>query len=129
MYFESYDPGTASATYEDALTDVRASFAGDYGELWQNASLVATSSDQQIVAALLLVVRAPWPDTPDCPFIIELFTDRLHRRRGLARTLVRGTQAAIAGADDTRLALRVSGDNEPALALYQQLGFKDWVPA
>jgi ribosomal protein S18 acetylase RimI-like enzyme len=126
LYFHSYDPGRACATLPEAVADIRAAFAGDYGELWPAASLVATTAEQHVVAAIQVVGRAPWPDTPDCPFAIELFTARRHRRHGLARSLVLGALHVLARADRPELALRVAVDNHPALALYRRLGFRDW---
>jgi GNAT superfamily N-acetyltransferase len=120
LYFASYDPGEACATRGEAVADIRAAFAGEYGELWPEASLVATTADGDPVAAVQVVRRAPWPDTPDCPFVIELFTARGHRRRGLGRTLI----AAALGVTRAPMALRVAADNAAALALYRGLGFE-----
>jgi ribosomal protein S18 acetylase RimI-like enzyme len=135
LYFEAYEPGEACASLAEAEADIRAAFAGEYGELWPAASLVAISggsvsggsvsggsvSGGSVVAAIQVVRRAPWPDTPDCSFAIELFTDRAYRRRGLGRALVLGAMAVTG-----QLALRVSPDNTAALALYRSLGFTDW---
>ena len=122
LYFDSYDPGEASATRAEAVADIRATFAGDYGELWPEASLVATTADGHLVAAIQVVRRAPWPDTPDCPFVIELFTARTHRRRGLARALVVGALTVVG---DRSLALRVAAGNDAAQGLYRGLGFRE----
>jgi N-alpha-acetyltransferase 10/11 len=88
LYFHSYDPGQACASLAEATADIRAAFAGEYGELCPAASLVAVTADQQIVAAIQVVKRASWPGTPDWLFVIELFAARAHRRRGLARSLI-----------------------------------------
>ncbi len=79
-------------------------------------------------AAMLTVQRAPWPDTPDCPFVIELFTARAHRGRGLARWLVRSAMDTVHCTGEHALALRVASDNEPARGLYRSLGFRLWTP-
>lgn len=126
LYFESYDPGVACATLAEAIADIEAAFAGAYGELWQEASQVAVAPDEQPVSAIQIVRRAPWEDTPDCPFITELFTARSHRRRGLARALVQSSMAVLAGAEHANVALRVDEDNTPALILYESLGFHAW---
>ena len=70
------------------------------------------------MGALLVVERAPWPDTPDCPFVIELFTARTHRRRGLAKLLL-STCSAVT------VALRVDPANLPAMHLYQSFDFHE----
>ncbi|RZU12352.1 acetyltransferase (GNAT) family protein [Kribbella rubisoli] len=117
LYFEAYEPGVAAESEQDALDDINLTFEDGYGVLSPALSLLAWADDQ-LVGALLVVERAPWPDTPDCPFIIELFTARSHRRRGIARLLL----TCCAG---TTVALRVDEGNAPALALYRDLGFRD----
>jgi N-alpha-acetyltransferase 10/11 len=115
LYFEAYDAGVAAATEREALEDIELTFAGEYGVLAPNLSRLAWDGDQ-LVGALLVVERAPWPDTPDCPFIIELFTARSHRRQGIAKVL-------LSVCADVTVALRVQGDNVAALALYRSTGF------
>jgi N-alpha-acetyltransferase 10/11 len=128
MYFEAYDPGQACASLAEAVADVEASFAGEYSPLWPGASPMLVTDQQQPAAAIMVVERAPWPDTPDCPFIIELFTARAHRRRGLGRWLIRAAMDAVATANRDQLALRVASDNDAALGLYRSLGFRQWTP-
>lgn len=128
LYFESYEPGVACASPEEAADDVAASFQGEYGEFWWDASLVAVS-DERIVSAVMTVRQAPWPDTPPGPFIIELFTHRGLRRRGLARTLVESVIAHAGRADRRWLGLRVMTDNAAAIGLYRSLGFATYPPS
>ena len=115
LYFESYEPGIAAATEVEAIEDIAATFDGAYGPLSANWSWLAVSGEQ-LVGALLVVERAPWPDTPDCPFIIELFTAPINRRQGLARALL--------ATATTQVALRVSDDNVAAQRLYESVGFQ-----
>src|SRR5690606_14521286 len=63
LYFSAYEPGVAGADVAEATADIEASFDGDYGELWPEASAVAIRHDQ-IVGAVLTVKEAPWDDTP-----------------------------------------------------------------
>ncbi|MEU4197697.1 GNAT family N-acetyltransferase [Kribbella sp. NPDC026611] len=107
----------ASATLDEAVEDIRLTFESAYGVLDPALSRLAWDGDQ-LVGASLVVERAPWPDTPDCPFIIELFTARTHRRQGLAHLLL--TPCA-----STTVALRVDANNTPAITLYRSLGFQD----
>ncbi len=123
LYFEAYDPGVACSTLEEAVDDIVASFDGVYGEFWFEASPVILHGDQ-VVAAVMAVRQAPWDDVPDGPFIIELFTDRAHRRQGLARHLITLAAETVRSAGETAVALRVDGANTPARRLYGSLGFE-----
>jgi GNAT superfamily N-acetyltransferase len=125
LYFAAYEPGVAGETVAEAVADVRATFDGAYGEFWPAGSSVVRHQDVP-VAAVLAVRRVPWDDTPDCPFVVELFTDRAHRRRGLARALLVGCLAAARAAGEPALALRVDAENAAARALYAALGFRPW---
>jgi ribosomal protein S18 acetylase RimI-like enzyme len=115
LYFEAYEPGVASATEVEAIEDIELSFDGHYGVLDLHLSRLAWAG-AELVGAMLLVERAPWSDTPDCPFIIELFTARSYRRQGIARLL-------LAHCATTTVALRVEDNNTAALALYRSLDF------
>lgn len=117
LYFEAYDAGVAAATEREALEDIELTFAGGYGVLAPHLSRLAWNGDQ-LVGALLVVERAPWPDTPDCPFIIELFTARSHRRQGIAKFL-------LSECANTSIALRADEKNTPAVTLYRSLGFQE----
>ncbi|MFF0340356.1 GNAT family N-acetyltransferase [Kribbella sp. NPDC004875] len=116
LYFDAYEPGIAAATEQDALDDINLTFENGYGVLAPTLSRLAWAGEQ-LVGALLVVERAPWPDTPDCPFIIELFTARTHRRQGIARLMLASCAA-------TTVALRVDEENAAALTLYRDLGFR-----
>lgn len=76
----------------------------------------------------MTVRRGPWDGTPDCPFIIELFTARELRRRGLARLAMQNCLAAVRDHGEVAVALRVAADNVAAFALYGSLAFVRWEP-
>ena len=123
LYFVAYDTGDAATSIEEARDDMEASLAGDYGALWPAASPVIVTGSR-IVAAALTVHRAPWPDAPTGAFIIELFTDRTHRRRGLATALLAHVTGTALVAGHATVGLRVSEDNAAARSLYGSLGFR-----
>lgn len=120
LYFAAYPEGAAAASIEEARADIDASFAGDYGPLLADASLVAIEGDR-LIGAVLTVERAPWDDVPSCAFVIELFVDAAVRRRGIGGHLLGHAMAAVGGP----IALRVAADNEEARALYAGLGFRE----
>jgi len=127
LYFGAYEPGVASDTIDEAVADIRAAFAGDYGEFWPEGSLLIERGGDPI-AAILTVRRAPWAGMPDGPFIIELFTARAFRRQGLARLLVRRCLAIAREESVPTVALRVDPENAAARSLYGSLGFTVWRP-
>ena len=61
-------------------------------------------------------------------FIIELVTDRSHRRRGLAEELVLATMDTLFNDGRSDIALKVEASNSAALALYLSLDFHRWSP-
>ncbi|WP_090768553.1 GNAT family N-acetyltransferase [Nonomuraea maritima] len=122
LYFESFPPGVACASLTEAVDEVRAAFKGEFGDLWIEASGVIESQDE-LVAAILVVHRAPWPDTPDCPFITDLYTAPSRRRQGFGRLLLANSLTMASTTDRPRLALRVESTNAPAVALYTSLAF------
>ncbi|MEO6821170.1 MAG: GNAT family N-acetyltransferase, partial [Candidatus Nanopelagicales bacterium] len=59
---------------------------------------------------------APWDDVSDGPFVIDLFTDPAHRRRGLATWLLsEAIRRLPAVAPDGVVGLRVKANNAAAL--------------
>ncbi len=124
LYFLSYPSGDACATEHEAVAEVAASFGGEYGEYLSSASPVVVRGDE-LVAAVMTVRLAPWPDTPSCPFIIELFTHPVYRRLGLGTALLRSAARATASIDRS-IALRVDEQNGAARVLYDRLGFRRW---
>jgi ribosomal protein S18 acetylase RimI-like enzyme len=127
LYFLSYPSGDACATEHEAVAEVAASFGGEYGEYLSSASPVVVRGDE-LVAAVMTVRLAPWPDTPSCPFIIELFTHPVYRRLGFGKALLRSAARATASIDRS-IALRVEEQNGAARALYDRLGFRLWTGA
>lgn len=128
LYFTAYEPGVAADSLPAAIEDMKASFAGKYGTFLPHASHVSVDDAGEIIAAILVVEHAIGDDTPEAPFIIELITDRQHRRRGLAEDLVLATMDTLFNSGQEEIALRVEATNSAALALYLSLDFRRWSP-
>jgi ribosomal protein S18 acetylase RimI-like enzyme len=128
LYLAAYPPTEGAATLPQATAELAASFAGEFGPLWLDLSLVARDTEQQPVSAIQVVRRAPWDDTPPGPFVIELFTSPDHRRRGLGRHLLTEALRGATESAETVIGLRVESENGPAVSLYRDLGFTDWPP-
>jgi len=123
LYFECRVPGADLADVGEGVEEVRAFFRGEFGEFWPEASGVIEIGGR-VVAAWLAVHRAPWDDTPDCPFITDLFTEPGYRRSGFARALLRRCLAEAGASARPQVALRVDSENAQALRLYESLGFR-----
>ena len=125
LYFTAYEPGLVGETVEEAIADIEASRNGDYGEFWEEGSVVA-ELDGKIVGVLLTVKQVPWDQTPDGPFIIELFVDSDVRGRGIARRLMERGLDSMASQSAKSVGLRVLADNTRAQSFYRSVGFTDW---
>jgi ribosomal protein S18 acetylase RimI-like enzyme len=125
LYLASYPPSAGVATLQQARTEMAASFAGDYGPLWLDLSLVACDAQDRLVSTIQVVRRAPWDDTPPGPFVIELFTSPEHRWRGLGRHLLVEALHGAATSAETVIGLRVDSENIAAVTLYRDLGFME----
>ncbi|WP_018134258.1 GNAT family N-acetyltransferase [Acaricomes phytoseiuli] len=126
LYFTAYDAGLAEASLEEAKNVMAEIFDGKLGSLLSDASHAALSDDGSIVAAILVVERATHEGAPESPFLIELFTDRAHRRRGLAERLVLVAGDKLFHSGHQQVAVRVDDENSAALALYLSMDFRRW---
>ncbi|HEX6857321.1 MAG TPA: GNAT family N-acetyltransferase [Streptosporangiaceae bacterium] len=127
LYFDAGVPYANLAHPEAAVEEIQAFFRGEFGDCWPGASGVV-EHDGRLVAALLAVHRAPWGDTPDGPFITDLFTDPGFRRRGLGRALIARCLDAVHRSARQCAALRVESENAPAVRLYRSFGFRPYAP-
>lgn len=111
--------GTADdegGTEADALAEVDRTFAGGYGTFMRDVSRVVEVDGQ--IASAALVTR--WRERPLLAFSMTL-PDR--KRRGLARACLLGAIDALRAAGETELLLVVTRANEPAVRLYERMGF------
>lgn len=123
LYLRAYDP--RAKTFGDAVAEIASAFDGSWGVLWPDASPAAWIGSELV--AVVQAVRRPsresMPDAPDCPWLIEVFTDPRHRRIGLARALIAVACGVMDAVGDGCVGLTVDNDNIAAIALYESLGF------
>ena len=124
LYLATY-PKEIVKDLTEAREEFRLTYEGEYGPLDLNASPLALEGEE-LVAGVLTVTEAPWPDTPPGPFMIELMVHPEHRRRGLAVYLIQETARRLTASGGKTAALRVMSDNTGALHLYRRLGFHEW---
>jgi ribosomal protein S18 acetylase RimI-like enzyme len=110
-----------------AKEEMRRTFAGEYGQLVADFSSVAVTRGM-VVGTVMTIAQAPWPDTPAGLFVIEVITHPNHRRRGLAKAGLGWVATKAQKQGFGTLALRVESENSGAVALYRELGFRDWLP-
>jgi ribosomal protein S18 acetylase RimI-like enzyme len=131
LFFASCQGRDEAVTRQRAEQEMRASFDGEFGELWLEASLVAHDPAGRLVSSIQVVRRAPWADTPPGPFVIELFTAPAARRQGLGRRLLTESLRAVSRspAAESVIGLRVESENTTAVTLYRRVGFTGWAPS
>lgn len=126
LYFSAYDQGIGVQSIEAATSDIDQAFVGKYGTLLTEISQVAVDEEGKIIAGVMVVEHSPEPGSPESPLLIELFTDRDHRRQGLAERLVVISGDLLFNAGYKEVAVRVEESNSAALALYLSLDFRRW---
>ncbi|ABY25200.1 acetyltransferase, gnat family [Renibacterium salmoninarum ATCC 33209] len=124
LYFSAYDAGFGEKSVEAATADITDTFAGKYGNFLADISQVALDESGKIIAAVLVVERSAEDNSPEVPLLIELFTDRDHRRRGLAERLVVISSDLLFQSGHREVSVRVDDSNSAALALYLSLEFR-----
>ena len=125
LYLRAYESQTQ--TFNDAVAEMSSAFDGTWGVWWPEASPAAWKG-QDLVAVVQTVHRPSrdsMPGAPDCPWLIDVFTDPRYRRAGLARGLIAVACEVMQAAGEDRVGLTVDGDNIPAVTLYRSLGFAE----
>lgn len=93
-----------------------ATFAGNQGDRYLNLKIMADG--QMAGFAITQVVL-------DEATLFNIAIDPAFQRRGLGRTLLTGLIAELETRDIMTLWLEVRASNQPALALYEDLGFNE----
>lgn len=120
-FLRAYGPAVVENP-DDALAEIRSAFDGTWGPFWPAASPAAWMG-AELAGAVQSVRRPSWPDAPDCPWLIDVFTDPRYRRTGIAGGLIAAACRAMRAAGEQRIGLTVDDGNDAALALYRSLGF------
>jgi GNAT superfamily N-acetyltransferase len=122
-YQQTYRGTPDAMTLDEAIADVRAARAGEYGHWLPEACLGAWRADL-LLGAVITVLDPPWDDVPPGPFVTDLFVVPEVRRRGVGRALLAAARRAAVGAGSGAVGLRVDDDAPEARALYASLGFR-----
>ena len=124
-YAAAYPPEIGAASTAEAIAEMTATFAGEYGTLRPDASHAVRSVDGTAMGAILVTERSIWDEDIEGPFIIDLFIHPDVRNEGLGLELVeRAIRACVASGDDS-LSLRFGEGTSPAASrIYSRLGFR-----
>jgi RimJ/RimL family protein N-acetyltransferase len=88
-----------------------------------DAALLVAEEQGNTVVGRLSVVRDPHPSSGHVADL-GLMVAASHRRRGIGRSLLAAAEAWARGAGVSKLELHVFPHNEPAIALYEELGYE-----
>jgi ribosomal protein S18 acetylase RimI-like enzyme len=119
----------AGETLHDAVGEVAKLLAGDFGAFDAAASLVVErdSPDGRTLASATLITRntgsMKGPIGVGEAFLAFSMTAPAFKRQGLARAGLVATMSCLRERGEARLHLVVTRANEPALRLYESLGF------
>jgi N-alpha-acetyltransferase 10/11 len=120
-YLRAFGPA-AVGSLNDAVTEMKAASDGAWGALWPEASPAAWKGGE-LAGAVQTVRRPSWEGAPDCPWLIDVFTDPRHRRAGIARVLIGAACRVMSEAGEPCVGLTVDDGNLAAVTLYKSLGF------
>lgn len=104
-------------TPEQAADEIRRTVEGSYGPFLRSCSKVLVRSGG--LRSATLVTRYQ-----DRPFVAFTFTDPAFGRQGLARACMQAAMASLVDLGERELRLVVTRANEPAVRLYDALGFE-----
>lgn len=108
--------------FADAVREIEKTFAGDYGRLLPDCSLLI--QDGEFIASACLI---SWFEPHAAPLVAFTMTRPEHKRQGMARFLLKGSINALMDRGYSQLTLIVTDGNEPAYELYSSLGFQPMV--
>ena len=103
---------------EQSVAEVREALGGKYGEFLPGCSFVILDGGSPASATLVTV----WEGRPLLAFVM---TDPDHKGRGMGAFLVQWTIDALLDQGYGELDLFVTRTNDPAVRIYERLGFRD----
>jgi RimJ/RimL family protein N-acetyltransferase len=106
-------------TIADARTEIDKALADGYGRFIPAASFLVEKNGRPVSACLVTLL-----DDPPIPLLAFSMTAPSHKNRGVAGFLIRHAVNRLLDAGHRELVLVVTGTNEPAIHLYEKLGFR-----
>jgi len=119
--FKTYSELFPSQNFSHLATTVEQYLSGDTPLWWVEPSREATVTP---VACLWVGNAIDQVAGNRYPHIFLLYVEPTHRRRGIAKSLMRSLENLAIQRGDRQIGLQVFASNTPALNLYQHLGFQ-----
>lgn len=114
--------GTIDVSGEETLDDARAEVGraldGNYGKPLLDASFVALEDDTPVAATLVTLYGG-------APFLAFVYTGASWKGQGLGPALIQLSINALAAYGYDCLTLFVTRGNEPAMRIYERMGFAE----
>lgn len=104
-------------TLDDAREEIRRTFEGEYGTFLPHASVVAEDGSRLGSASLVTQFEGG-------PFLAFTMTHPDVKLRGLATAIVGRSLELLMAAGHESIRLAVTEGNDPAIGLYEKLGFR-----
>ena len=104
-------------TLEDAISEIRKALDGEYGDFSSEASAAIVDASNKPISSVFCSIYE------DEPFVIFSFTHPSEIGKGFASRLIKNAAANFSESGFETLHLYVT-DSNPALSLYESLGFK-----
>jgi predicted GNAT family acetyltransferase len=105
-------------TLEQSVEEIRAAIGGKYGQFIPGSSFLIEDGSKPISTTLVTM----WEGSPLLAFVM---THPDHARRGMGTFLVQRTIDSLLEQGYEELDLFVTRTNEPAVRIYERLGFRD----
>jgi GNAT superfamily N-acetyltransferase len=105
-------------TLDQSVAEARDAMAGKYGEFLGRCSFLIEDGSRPVCATVVSL----WDGRPLLAFVV---TDPDHKGRGMGTLLIKRTIDALLEERYQELDLFVTRVNEPAVRIYERLGFRD----
>jgi GNAT superfamily N-acetyltransferase len=123
LYKAAYPPELVP-DLQTARAEMESSFAGEFGILIPDASLIARV-DAELAGAIMTTTHSIWDEDLPGAFVIDLFADPRHRGKGIGTALIMCALESCRAAGEETVSLRIGEGTSPAaFKLYRRIGFR-----
>ncbi|MGE3609322.1 MAG: GNAT family N-acetyltransferase [Bacteriovoracaceae bacterium] len=120
LMYEAYQ-GTVDyegETLDESIQEIEGTLVGKYGDLIEQASLMAVDSGKIVSAVIFVSYKKE-----GMPLLAFTMTHPDYRGRGLSQKLIKLAANNLANIGHAKCCLVVTDGNQPAQSIYEKLGF------